>query len=103
MYATVSFDVKPRSPRCSSRRRRVLFDARGTRAAVVADGIIHWTPVVVEGDLGDKLAIASGLTEGSLVVAAPGDRLVEGMKVRVEDQSTSPAREAPPPNGVRHE
>ena len=38
-----------------------LFDASGTRVALVRDGAVHWQNVEIEADLGDKLAIASGL------------------------------------------
>ena len=63
----------------------ILIDAEGTRAALVRDGAVSWRKVVIERDLGDKMAISTGLAEGDVLVAAPSDRLSEGMRVRTED------------------
>jgi RND family efflux transporter MFP subunit len=69
----------------------VLIDAQGTRAALVRGGTISWRKVEIETDLGEKVAISTGLAEGDVLVLAPSDRLVEGMRVRAEDApSTQP-------------
>ena len=69
----------------------VLIDAQGTRAALVRGGAISWQKVGIEKDLGEKVAILTGLAEGDVLVLAPSDRLVEGMRVRAEDApSTQP-------------
>jgi hypothetical protein len=52
--------------------------------ALVLGDEIHWRTVKIDSDMGDQLAIASGLRETDAVVARPSDRLVEGMKVRAE-------------------
>jgi len=54
----------------------VSINAQGTRVAVVRDGALTWKRVEIEGDLGDRLAISTGLEEGDVVVAAPSDRMV---------------------------
>jgi hypothetical protein len=61
------------------------MDAQGTRAALVRGGTISWRKVEIETDLGEKVAISTGLAEGDVLVAAPSDRLLEGMRVRAED------------------
>ena len=63
----------------------VLFDARGTRVAVVRDGLVSWQKVDIEADLGDRLALAGGglLVDGEAVALMPSERLTEGMHVRV--------------------
>jgi hypothetical protein len=73
----------------------------------VRGGAISWRKVEIEKDLGDKVAIATGLAEGDVLVAAPSDRLVEGMRVRAEaSTSTQPplasesAPDPPPPSGT---
>jgi len=63
----------------------VLIDARGTRVALVHDGVLSWRAVDIDGDLGDRIAVSTGLAEGDEVVVAPSDRLVEGMRVVVTD------------------
>ena len=81
MYARVSFHVTGGSPLILLPATAVLIDALGTRVAVVRDGVLTWKPVEIEGDLGDRLAISTGVSEGDAVVAAPSDRLTQGMRV----------------------
>jgi RND family efflux transporter MFP subunit len=85
MYAQVSFDVKRQDEPIFVPATAVLFDATGTRAAVVRDGIVHWEKVDIEADMGDRLAIATGLTEGDMVAVTPSERLTEGMRVNAEE------------------
>jgi hypothetical protein len=54
--------------------------------AVVRDGALHWQKVEIAGDMGDRLAIATGVAEGDAVVLSPSGRLVEGERV----QATGP-------------
>jgi RND family efflux transporter MFP subunit len=85
MYAQVAFDVKRQDQPLFVPATAVLFDAGGTRAAVVKDGAVHWQKVAIEADMGDRLAIATGLAEGDTVAVTPSERLLEGMKVNAED------------------
>jgi RND family efflux transporter MFP subunit len=84
MYAQVSFDVARRDPPLGVPATAVLFGAHGPRAAVVSGGVVHWRNVEVEADLGDRLAITTGLSDNELVAATPSERLVEGMSVEAE-------------------
>ncbi len=84
MYAKVSFDVKRQDSPLLVPATAALIDASGTRAAVVKNGTIHWQKVEIEADLGDKLAIATGLNEGDTIAATPSERLIEGMTVEAE-------------------
>ena len=69
MYAQVSFHMPGEKALLFVPATAVLIDARGTHAATVRDNAIAWKDVVIDGDLGDKLAIArSGLAEGDVVV-----------------------------------
>jgi RND family efflux transporter MFP subunit len=85
MYAQVSFDVKRQDQPIFVPATAVIFDAVGTRAAVIANGTVHWQKVDIEADLGDRLAIATGLAEGDTVAVTPSERLLEGMRVQAED------------------
>jgi membrane fusion protein, multidrug efflux system len=86
MYAQVSLGLTRQDQLLYVPSTAVLFDAEGTRAAVLKDGTIRWKKVVIEADLGERLAIASGLEEGATVVVAPSDRLVDGMAAHAEDE-----------------
>jgi multidrug efflux pump subunit AcrA (membrane-fusion protein) len=81
MYAKVSFDVKRQDAPLFIPATSALIDATGTRVAIVRDGAVHWQAVEIAGDLGDKLAIATGLTEGDVVALTPSERLTEGARV----------------------
>jgi RND family efflux transporter MFP subunit len=91
MYAQVSFDVKRQDAPLFVPATAVLFDARGTRVAVVTDGVVSWKKVDIDGDFGDRLAISTGLAEGDMVAVTPSERLVEGMRVHAEEAKPKPA------------
>jgi len=84
MYAQVSFDVKRQDQPLFVPATSVLFDASGTRAAVIRDDTVHWQSVEIEADQGDRLAIATGLAEGDIVAVVPSERLTEGMRVHTQ-------------------
>jgi RND family efflux transporter MFP subunit len=96
MYAQVSFHVSGENRSLLVPATAVLIDALGTRVAVVRDGALSWKKVEIESDLGDELAIATGLAEGDVVVAAPSDRLVEGMRVSAKESKSAESAAAGP-------
>jgi RND family efflux transporter MFP subunit len=84
MYAKVSFDVKRQDSPVFVPATAALIDASGTRVAQVDNGVIHWKTVEIEADLGDKLAIATGIHEGDTLALTPSERLTEGMRVQAD-------------------
>jgi RND family efflux transporter MFP subunit len=62
----------------------LVADASGTRVALVEHGAIHWRPVKVDSNLGDEIAILSGLSDSDQIVVAPSERLSEGLAVHAE-------------------
>lgn len=92
MYAQVRFDVKRQDRPLFVPSTAVLFDSAGTRAAVVRDGAVDWMKVDIDADLGDRLAIATGLAEGDLVVVTPSEKLVEGLRVQPEEIKVDPPK-----------
>jgi RND family efflux transporter MFP subunit len=92
MYGQVSFHMAGQGDALFVPATAVLIDARGTRVAVVHDGALSWRRVEVERDLGDRLVISTGLAEGEVVVAAPSDRLVEGMRIRAKEAKSPESR-----------
>jgi RND family efflux transporter MFP subunit len=89
MYARASLHMTGQSQLLIVPATAVLFDARGTRVATVRDGTLAWKSVEIEGDYGDRIALATGISEGDSVVVAPSDRLVEGMQIRAEPAPSS--------------
>jgi membrane fusion protein (multidrug efflux system) len=92
MYAQVTFHAAGREPLLVVPATAVLIDAQGTRSALVRDGAIAWRKVEIEKDLGESVAISAGLADGDVLVAAPSDRLVEGMRVSPEDTPATARR-----------
>lgn len=81
MYASLSLPVSRVDGPVMIKPSSLVADATGTRVAIVDKGEIHWREVKVDADLGDQIAILSGLDEGAQVVLAPSERLTEGLKV----------------------
>jgi RND family efflux transporter MFP subunit len=90
MYARVRLDVEDVDRPVLVPATAVLFDAQGTRVAVVQDGVVRWKPVEIEADLGDRLAIARGVAEHDAVAAMASEQLVEGMRVRADEGKPGP-------------
>jgi RND family efflux transporter MFP subunit len=56
--------------------------ADGTRVALLRpDHTVHFQPIEVGRDYGDKLEVLSGLAEGDTIIPKPGDAIREGVKV----------------------
>ena len=56
--------------------------ADGTKIALLRpDHTVHFQPIEVGRDYGDKLEVLSGLTEGETIIPKPGDAIREGVKV----------------------
>jgi membrane fusion protein (multidrug efflux system) len=85
MYAKVSFDVKRQDAPLFVPATAALIDSSGTRVVVVRDGEVRWQKVEIAGDLGDRLAIATGVDEGDAVILSPSARLTEGQRVQAGD------------------
>jgi RND family efflux transporter MFP subunit len=57
-------------------------EADGTKVALLrADHTVHFQPIEVGRDYGDKLEVLSGLSEGDTIIPRPGDAVREGVKV----------------------
>jgi membrane fusion protein, multidrug efflux system len=84
MYGQVTLALRRAAPPLYVPATALQVDADGTRVAVVESGRLRWRAVEVDGDLGDRVAVATGVREGDAVVVTPSDRLAEGMRVRAE-------------------
>jgi RND family efflux transporter MFP subunit len=90
MYGQITFHLKGNSQLLLVPATSVLIDALGTRVAVVQGDAISWRTVDVDGDLGDRLVISKGISEGDELVAGPSDRLAEGRLVVAAETPGSP-------------
>jgi multidrug efflux pump subunit AcrA (membrane-fusion protein) len=60
----------------------LIVRAEGTQVAVVrSDHSVHLQTIQISRDYGDKLEVTSGLQLGDILIANPGDAVVEGVKI----------------------
>jgi RND family efflux transporter MFP subunit len=68
----------------------LLFRAEGPRLAVVdANGVVRLHPVVIAQDLGQVLAIESGIAASDRIIVNPSDSLADGDQVIVQPQAAA--------------
>jgi hypothetical protein len=98
MYVQVGFQLH-NSGMSQVPAATLLFSAAGPKVAIVAgDGTVHFQPVTIGRDDGDKVELSSGVTDGEQLVLNISNQIAEGVKVRVNDdkpQGSSVARRAP--------
>ena len=82
MFVYVDFSIGPTGTRWRVPATAMIFDAQGTRVAIVRPGnTLHFQPVVVGRDLGTSVDIQAGLRGDEAVVAQPRVSLQEGQVV----------------------
>lgn len=82
MYAQVDLSSPRTNPPLLVPGDAVIARADGTQVAVVrSDHTVHLQKIQVGRDYGDKLEVISGLELGDMLIANPGDAVVEGVKV----------------------
>lgn len=90
MYVKVTFSITAETPPLLLPVSALVTDAAGTRVAIVAaDGRLQYKKIVLAGDYGTEIGVASGLAPDDNVVLNPDARLAEGMLVA----TTAPARD----------
>lgn len=87
MYTQVRFAAAKTMPLLRIPGDALLVDKQGTRVAVVGpDKVVHFRAVAIGLDLGAEVEVASGLSEGELVISHPADVVTEGASVEVRDR-----------------
>jgi RND family efflux transporter MFP subunit len=82
MFVYVSFKIGPTGTRWRVPATAVIFDAQGTRVAIVGPGhTLHFQPVVLGRDFGTSVDIQSGLEGHETIVKQPTVSLQEGQVV----------------------
>ncbi len=95
-YVQVKMDVARDNPPLLIPAAALIFNAQGTRVAVIDEkNRIHFQQVEVDADFGSDVGISSGLGVHDSVVANPGERLSEGVEVQVDSTEKTPPAVTP--------
>src|SRR4030095_11644803 len=90
MFVYVSFKIGPSGTRWRVPATAMIFNAQGTRVAIVGAGNkLHFQDVVVGRDLGTSIDIQAGLHGNEQVVSQPTVSLQEGQVVTTIESHTS--------------
>jgi len=92
LYVAVTFAVPRTHPRVTVPSEALIFDATGTRVAVVQpDDTVRLRPITIARDLGTRLELRTGLKSGDTVVLNPPATLQDGARVVPKGDSVSKA------------
>jgi RND family efflux transporter MFP subunit len=84
MYGEGHISVHTKHPMLTVPTPALMFEANGTQVAVVDDqNHVHFRPVTVGQDLGQKLEVVSGLSTKDRIISNPGEKLLDGIEVEV--------------------
>jgi multidrug efflux pump subunit AcrA (membrane-fusion protein) len=91
MFVYVSFKIGPSGTRWRIPSTAVIFNAQGTRVAIVGpENKLHFQEVVLGRDLGTSIDIQAGLQGNETIVKQPTVSLQEGQLVKpIEPQTPS--------------
>ncbi len=82
MYAEVDLSSARLNPPLLVPAQALIIRSNGAEVAVVQpDGSVHLQKVEIGRDYGDRVEIVQGVTEGTTIVAAPGDAAQEGARI----------------------
>lgn len=83
MYAQVNFTTPRAEPPLLIKGDALIVRSNGPQVAVVQDdSTVHFQPVTLGRDYGDKIEILSGISEGARLAVNPGDAIQEHVRVR---------------------
>ena len=90
MFVNVSFKIGPSGTHWRVPATAMIFNAQGTRVAIVGAGNkLHFQPVVLGRDLGTSIDIQAGLNGNETIVSQPTVSLQEGQVVKpIQSQKT---------------
>jgi RND family efflux transporter MFP subunit len=93
MYAQVDLNSARPNPPLLIPGDALIVRANGTEVALVrSDHTVHLQQIQIGRDYGDRLEIVSGLAVGDMLIANPGDAVVEGAKVEPVPEQAPPER-----------
>src|SRR2546427_8538611 len=93
MFVYVTFKIAPSGTRWRVPATAVVFDAQGSRVAIVGpQNTIRFQPVEVGRDFGDSLDVQAGLQGQERIVLQPTVALQEGQVVRPIASGSTPSK-----------
>ena len=100
MYAQVDLSSPRSNPPLLVPGDALIVRADGTQVAVVgSDHTVHLQKIQLGRDYGDNLEVISGLQLGDMVIANPGDAVLDGVKVEPVPLETAADKPAPKNTG----
>lgn len=91
LYVAVTFDVPRAQPSVTIPSEALIFDAKGTRVAVVEPNrTVRMKPVQIARDLGTTLELRDGLKADEAVVLSPPANLRNGDRINLAPGSADP-------------
>jgi RND family efflux transporter MFP subunit len=81
MYAEVDLSSARLNPPLLIPALALIVRTDGAQVAVVQNDVVHLQKVAIGRDYGDRVEIVQGVTEGTTILAAPGDAAQEGAKI----------------------
>jgi RND family efflux transporter MFP subunit len=82
MYAQVDLNTTRANPPLLIPSEALIVRADGNRVALVRpDHTVHFQPIQIGRDYGDRLEVNGGLQEGDVIIPNPGDVAREGVKI----------------------
>lgn len=101
LYVAVTFSVPRPRPSVEIPSEALIFDAHGTRVAVVQpNATVKLEPVTIARDLGDRLELRDGLSGGESLVLSPPVELQDGARIVVAKGDGKDGGAAPAPKTV---
>src|SRR5262249_40820599 len=81
MYVQVDLNLPRRDPPVLIPGDTLVVRPEGTFTAIINPGnTVHFQPITVGRDLGDRIEVLSGLNVGQKVIVNPNDSVQEGVK-----------------------
>jgi multidrug efflux pump subunit AcrA (membrane-fusion protein) len=99
-YVTATFNNMRTLPSLVVPGDALISRSSGTMVATVRNNVVHFQPVVLGRDYGQKVEIREGLQEGDLVILNPGDSAKDGAKVNARLLSQPSPTPGQPQNGA---
>jgi RND family efflux transporter MFP subunit len=82
MYVQVDLNLPRKDPPVLISSDTLVVRPEGTMVALLdAGSVVHFQPIAVGRDFGDRIEVLSGLAEGQKVIVNPNDSVQEGIKV----------------------
>jgi RND family efflux transporter MFP subunit len=89
MFVNVTFDEHRDKTPLLVPGPALIQSADGNQVAIIQDGKAHFVPVKLGIDYGATIEVTEGLNGDEQIIANPGERVVEGVKVRASTPSQS--------------